>query len=195
MPFIMKIGLFFGSFNPIHMGHLMIGNAVANEHIVDQIWWVISPQNPHKNNTTLLDGAQRYYLVQKAIEDDHRFKASNIEFNLPKPSYTIDTLTYLKEQYPTHTFYPIIGSDSLSNINKWKNASLLKSNYQFIVYERYGFSIDPHTTNAMNYTLVTAPYLDISATYIRSIIKKGGTIKYLVPEIVREEIEKGGYYR
>lgn len=188
----MKIGLYFGSFNPIHIGHLIIGNFIANNTNIDQIWFVVSPQNPLKESSTLLNEYDRLYLVQKAVENNKKFRASDIEFKLPKPSYTIDTLIYITEKYSQHSFNLIIGSDSLKNIDKWKNSSFLLNNYSFYVYKRPGFEVEKTTTNI---NVLKAPLLEISSTEIRNMIRSGKSIEYLVPQGVLEEIEKNGYYK
>lgn len=188
----MKIGLYFGSFNPIHIGHLIIGSFVANNTDVEQVWFVVSPHNPLKKTSTLLNEYHRLHLVQLATEKDPQLKWSDIEFKLPRPSYTIDTLTYLQEKYTSHSFSIIIGSDSFQNLHKWKNSEVLLSNYKFYVYQRPGFLVE---TTAENVTLLKAPLLDISATAIREALKSGRSVRYLVSEEVREEIEKNGYYK
>lgn len=188
----MKIGLYFGSFNPIHVGHLIIGNFVANFTDLEQIWFVVSPQNPLKKSVTLLNEYDRLYLVQKATENNQKFWASDIEFKLPKPSYTIDTLTYMKEKYPQHNFSLIIGSDSLKNIHKWKNSEVLLRSYSFYVYQRPGFRVEETTENII---VLKAPLLEISSTEIRGMIKTGKSVEYLVTEKVLEEIKKNSYYK
>jgi nicotinate-nucleotide adenylyltransferase len=190
----MKIGLYFGSFNPIHNGHLIIANYIIQNTDLDQVWFVISPQNPLKKSTTLLNEYHRLYLVQVSIEDEPALKASDIEFRLPKPSYTIDTLTYLTEKFPSHQFSVILGSDSYQNLPEWKNYQQLLSNYTVYVYERPGFNPENKYENA-TVNFLKAPLLEISSTYIRKIIKEGKSIRYLVPEKVRLEIERNGYYR
>jgi len=189
----MKIGLYFGSFNPIHIGHLIIASHIADFTAVKQVWFVVSPQNPLKSSASLLNEHQRLFLVQKAIEKDSRFKTCDIEFKMPKPSYTIDTLTYLSEKYPEHSFQIIIGSDSFQNIQQWKNYTELIKKYTFLVYERPGYAIQNHLNAAVE--VLKAPMLDISATQIRENIKNGKSIHYLVPDVVIEEIEKGKYYK
>ena len=189
----MKIGLFFGSFNPIHHGHLMVASFIANHTDLQQVWLVVSPQNPHKTQSSLLNEYDRLHLAQLAIEDDAQIKVSDIEFKLPKPSYTIDTLTYLEEKYPQHQFYVIMGSDSFQNLPKWKNFEALVKNYQFIVYRRPGFEI--HEKHGADVTYLEAPMLELSATLIRNNCKDGITIRYLVPENVRLEIERNNYFK
>jgi len=189
----MNIGLFFGSFNPIHNGHLIIVNHILNETDLDKIWFVISPLNPFKISESLLNEYDRFHLVQKAIEGDLRLKASDIEFTLPKPSYTIHTLTYLKEKYPEHVFTLIMGSDGFQNLDKWKNAELIARDYTIIIYKRPGFDI----INKLNASILVldAPLLSISATYIRKLIERGKSIKYLVPPAVEEEITSYGHFK
>ena len=189
----MKIGLFFSSFNPIHHGHLMVASFIANHTDLQQIWLVVSPQNPHKTQISLLNEYDRLHLAQLAIEDDAQIKVSDIEFKLPKPSYTIDTLTYLQEKYPQHQFHVIMGSDSFQNLPKWKNFEALVKNYQFIVYRRPGFDINEDYGADMQY--LEAPMLELSATLIRNNCKDGITIRYLVPEQVRLEIERNNYFK
>jgi nicotinate-nucleotide adenylyltransferase len=189
----MKIGLFFGSFNPIHHGHLMVASFIANHTDLQQVWLVVSPQNPHKTQSSLLNEYDRLHLAQLAIEDDAQIKVSDIEFKLPKPSYTIDTLTYLQEKYPQHQFYVIMGSDSFQNLPKWKNFEALVKNYQFIVYRRPGFDITEKYGADLIY--LEAPMLELSATLIRNNCKDGITIRYLVPEDVRLEIERNNYFK
>jgi nicotinate-nucleotide adenylyltransferase len=189
----MKIGLFFGSFNPIHHGHLMVASFIANHTELKQIWLVVSPQNPHKTQSSLLNEYDRLHLAQLAVENDTQIKVSDIEFKLPKPSYTIDTLTYLQEKYPQHQFYVIMGSDSFKNLPKWKNFETLVKNYQFIVYSRPGFDITEEY--GADVTFLEAPMLELSATLIRNNCKEGITIRYLVPEDVRLEIERNNYFK
>jgi nicotinate-nucleotide adenylyltransferase len=189
----MKTGLYFGSFNPVHTGHLIIADFAANHTDLNQVWLVVSPQNPFKPAAGLLNEYQRLELVKLAIEGNNKLKASDIEFKLPKPSYTIDTLTYLEEKYPKKKFVILMGSDGFSNLNKWKNIDILIDKYEFYIYPRPGFEIK-NTLDAKIKPLNT-PLLDISATQIRNNIKNGKSIKYLVPDSVAEEIERTGYYK
>jgi nicotinate-nucleotide adenylyltransferase len=189
----MKIGLYFGSFNPIHTGHLIVANHILNETDLQKIWFIVSPQNPFKPSSTLLNEYDRLHLVQMAIEGDDRLRASEIEFSLPKPSYTSHTLAYLAEKYPLHEFQLIMGSDSFQNLGKWKNANLIIENYTVIIYRRPNFEVDNEL--GARITIMDAPLLEISATHIRATIQHGKSIKYLVPESVREEIEKSSFYK
>lgn len=189
----MHIGLFFGSFNPIHTGHLIIANHFINNTPIEQVWFVVSPHNPLKKASSLLNEYHRLHLVQIAIEGEHNLRASNVEFQLPKPSYTIDTLTYLSEKYEQHQFAVIMGSDSLLNIEKWKNYKQLLTSYSVYVYQRPGNAVDEKLTGNIHYE--KAPLLDISSTMIRSLIKEKKSIRYLVPDVVNKEITDNGYYR
>jgi len=189
----MNIGLYFGSFNPIHIGHLIIGNHVANHANMQQVWFVVSPQNPLKPSGVLLNEYHRLHLVQLAIEGNFQFKAVDFEFKLPRPSYTIDTLTYLTEKYPQHQFSIIMGSDSFQNLPRWKNFEGLVQGYSFIIYERPGFKVE--NDYGAKLQILKAPLLEISATDIRHAIKEGQSVRYLLPEKVQEEIERTGYYK
>ncbi|HEX7906349.1 MAG TPA: nicotinate (nicotinamide) nucleotide adenylyltransferase [Chitinophagaceae bacterium] len=189
----MKIGLYFGSFNPIHCGHLIIANHILNESNLDKVWFVVSPQNPFKTTTSLLKEYDRLHLVRLAIDDDSRMKASDIEFNLPKPSYTVNTLAYLDEKHPEHEFSIIMGSDSFQNLHKWKNYEVIIKRCPILIYLRNGYDV-LNNINA-NIQILEAPLLQISSTQIRELIKSGKSIRYMVPPKVLEEIERGGYYK
>ncbi len=189
----MNIGLFFGSFNPIHIGHLIISNYIVSYAIIDQVWFVLSPQNPLKPQKELLNEYHRQHLLQSALDGENKLKCSTIEFHLPRPSYTIDTLVYLKEKHPEHRFTIIMGSDSFKNIKNWKNSELLINEYQILVYKRPGFEIKNEIK--ANIEILDAPLLNISSTRIREMIKNKKSIRFLVPDIVKEEIERNQYYK
>lgn len=190
----MKIGLFFGSFNPIHYGHLMIAETALDEAKLDRVWLIVSPQNPFKDKKNLLSEFDRFRMVELAIEGNHRLLASNVEFQLPKPSYTIDTLTYLFDKYRSYQFSLIMGEDNLLYLPKWKNYEAILQNYPIYVYPRTGENIDTPLKNHPNVHYFQAPLLEISATYVRSRLKEHKSIRYLMPEEVREYIEKGRHY-
>jgi nicotinate-nucleotide adenylyltransferase len=189
----MKIGLFFGSFNPVHNGHLIIANHILNESDLAKIWFIVSPQNPFKQAESLLNNYDRLHLLNKATENDQRLKASDIEFTLPKPSYTVTTLAYLKDKYPNDEFSIIMGSDSFQNLNKWKNYQTIIEYYQLIIYKRPGFEV----LNNLEANILTmdAPLLEISATYIRELLKRNKSIKYLVPENIEEELKNNRFFQ
>lgn len=190
----MKVGLFFGSFNPIHTGHMIIANVIYESTELDRVWFIVSPHNPFKKSNNLLSEFDRLDMVREAIHDDYQFHASNIEFSMPKPSYTIDTLTYLSEKHPDYEFQLIIGEDNLASFPKWKNADQILERYKLLVYPR------PHSkpselSDHPSVTKIDAPEIDISATLIRDMVQSGRSIKYLVPEGVRELIDGRGYFR
>ena len=189
----MKIGLYFGSFNPIHNGHLIIAKHILNTTTLKQVWLIVSPHNPLKKSAQLLNEYHRLHLAKLAVEGENDLKVSNIEFGLPKPSYTIDTLTHLQEKHPEHKFSVIMGSDSLCNIHKWKNYKALLKDYELLIYKRPGF--EPTATDGASVTVLDAPLLEISSTHIRELIKNKKSFRYLVPDIVKEEIERNNYYR
>jgi len=188
----MHIGLYFGSFNPIHIGHLIVANHIIEHTDISKIWFVVSPHNPLKDAHSLLSEYDRLNLVNLAIEDNPKFRASNIEFSMPKPSYTIDTLTYLSEKFPFEKFTVILGSDSFQNIHRWKNFEQLVDQYEFLVYKRPGFEVVE--THGANIKLLDAPLLQISSTFIRTQIREGRSIKYLLPEAVEKYILANRYY-
>jgi len=190
----MKVGLYFGSFNPVHIGHLAIANYMVEFTDMEQLWFIVSPQNPFKKKETLLDDFDRYDMVELATGIDDRFRVSDIEFRMPKPSYTIDTLTYLKEQFPRNDFSLIIGSDNLSTFNQWKNYKLIQEKYKRYVYPRRGSeNIDPRRD--INIEMVNAPVIEISSSFIRSAIQEGKDIRYFLPEKVYDYIQKMNFYR
>ena len=190
-----RIGLFFGSFNPIHTGHLIIAEYMATRTDLEQVWFVVSPHNPLKLRSTLANDFDRLHMVQLAIDDNPRLKASNIEFSLPKPSYTIDTMVYLHEKYPQHQFSLIMGSDNLGSIDKWKNYELLLERYKIHVYKREGVPIDQTSVPTADIVIYDVPMLDISSTYIRKSIAEGLSIRYMVPENVYQFLDGSRLYR
>ncbi len=176
----MIIGLYFGSFNPIHIGHLAIANFMVELSELDQLWFVVSPQNPLKEKKSLLQDYHRLEMVRLAVEDDDRFRASDIEFKLPTPSYTIDTLTYLEEKHPGMQFQLVMGADGLRTFHKWKHAELIIEKYHRLIYPRPG--TDKETASRLpNATLVNAPMMEISSSFIRQAIKEGKDVRHLVP--------------
>lgn len=177
---IKKTGLYFGSFNPIHIGHLAIGNFMIEFSALEELWFVVSPQNPLKEKKSLLKDYHRLEMVRLAVEDDDRFRVSDIEFKLPTPSYTIDTLTYLEEKHPAREFQLVMGADGLHTFHKWKNAGLIAEKYHRLIYPRPG--TDPEEMAAIpNSTLVDAPLMEISSSFIRQAIREGKDIRHLVP--------------
>lgn len=190
----MKVGLFFGSFNPIHIGHLIIANIMVEQTDLDRSWFVVSPQNPFKKKNSLLHEFDRYDLVRTAIHDNFNLEVSDVEFQMPKPSYTVDTLTYLSEQHPEHEFYLIIGSDNLPSFHKWKNHEVILQRYGLKVYIRPGHEKHPLFDHP-HVAVVDAPLLDISATYIRNLVKDGKSIRYLVPDAVEELVRAKKFYQ
>lgn len=189
-----KIGLFFGSFNPIHNGHLMIASYMVEFTGLSQVWFVVSPQNPFKEKNTLLADHHRLVLVNLVAEDDRRFKSSNIEFKLPKPSYTIDTLTYLAEKNPSKEFILIAGSDIFPTFHKWKNWEELMKQYAFLIYPRPGFQENKLSANSA-FHIVNAPQITISSSFIRAGIKEGKNMRYFLPEKVWSYIKEMNFYR
>lgn len=179
----MKIGLFFGSFNPVHTGHMIIANIMAEHTDLQQVWFVVSPQNPLKSSKSLLHEHDRYAMVEQAIIDNYRLRVSDIEFRMPRPSYTIDTLAYLTDKYPDHDFKLIIGEDNLKSFPRWKNHQVILDAYGLYIYPRPG-SVSSEISHHPNVKWVEAPLLDISATFIRRCLKANKSIKYLVPKPV-----------
>jgi nicotinate-nucleotide adenylyltransferase len=189
----MKVGLFFGSFNPVHIGHLAIANYMVEFTDLQQLWFVISPHNPLKPKQTLLPDHHRRTLLEIAVGDEPRFRISDIEFSMSQPSFTIDTLIWLKEKYPAHTFVILMGSDGLPTFNKWKNCQLIEDNYQRYVYPRPGFPVNP--AEHKNIALVNAPQLEISSSFIREAITNGKDIRYFLPEKVYDYIIEMHFYK
>jgi nicotinate-nucleotide adenylyltransferase len=189
----MRIGLFFGSFNPIHIGHLIIANIMAENSDLQAVWFVVSPQNPFKKSKTLLHEFDRLDMVEMAITDNPKLKAIDIEFHLPRPSYTIDTLTVIQEKYPQHIFSLIIGEDNLGQFSKWKNYQQILEYFGLYIYPRPG-ATESELLKHPNVRVIEAPLLDISATFIRDRIRENKSVKYLVPDQVEQYILRKKFY-
>lgn len=190
----MKVGLFFGSFNPVHVGHMIIAEHMVTHTDIDEVWMVVSPHNPLKSQSSLAKDYDRLHLVTLAIGDNPNIRASNIEFGLPKPSYTIDTLTYLKEKHPQKEFVLIMGGDNLATLHKWKNYELILRDHQIYVYQRPTHDIGPLADHE-NVIIAEAPLLHISASYIRNCIKEGYSVRYMLTSDVYEYILSSFMYQ
>lgn len=193
----MNIGLFFGSFNPIHLGHLIIANVVREQTDLQQVWFVVSPQNPFKKAKNLLNEYDRLRMVELAVEDNYDLRACNIEFSMPKPSYTADTLAYLSEQHPTYNFHLILGSDNLTHFHRWKNHRAIIDHHVLYAYPRPDVpssKIAEEVTNHPNLRFVEAPLLNISATFIRNLVQQERSVQYLVPDEVADYIQDKKLY-
>lgn len=190
----MHIGLFFGSFNPIHIGHMAIANYMVEFTDMDQLWFVVSPHNPLKEKKSLLSQQQRLYMVNAAVEDFPKFKSSNIEFDLPQPSYTVNTLAHLKEKYPQHTFSLIIGQDNLVTFDKWKNHEEILRQFKLFVYPRPNCEKSKFDTHP-SVVFTKAPMMDISSTFIRNAIKEKKDVRLFLPEKVWEYVESMNFYK
>jgi nicotinate-nucleotide adenylyltransferase len=188
-----KTGLFFGSFNPIHIGHLILAEYMVEHAGLKNVWFIVSPQNPLKEKKTLLADHHRLALVNIATEDDPRFRSSNIEFHMPQPSYTIDTLTYLSEKYPDHHFVLIGGMDILPSFHKWKNHEELLSQYELYIYNRPGYQAGEYSEHE-KIRFFDAPLIEISASFIRASIRKGLDVRYMLPPKVYEYIREMHFY-
>ena len=192
----MKIGLYFGTFNPIHIGHLVIANHMAEYSDLNQIWFVVTPQSPFKVKQSMLDNYQRLEMVYRATKDYDKLKPSDIEFNLPQPNYTVNTLAYLQEKYPKYEFSLIMGEDNLKGFHKWKNYDIILENHHIYVYPRLSegvvetkFEDHPHIKK------VDAPIMELSSTFIRNAIKQGKNVKPMLPEHVWEYVDEMNFYR
>jgi len=189
-----KIGLFFGTFNPVHIGHLAIANYLVEYTELSQIWFVVSPWNPHKKRRILLDPGHRFEMVSLAIDGDPRFSASDIEFTLPSPSYTCDTLIFLGKKHPDYRFSLIIGSDNLEYLHTWKNHETIRSGYRIIVYPRPGFN--PETVKSIaDLMIVDAPLIEISSTFIRKAVGEGRDIRHFLPPKSWKYLEERNFYK
>lgn len=192
----MKIGLYFGTFNPIHIGHLTIANHLAEHSDLDQIWFVVTPQSPFKKKNSLLDNRQRYEMVYRATESYLKLKPSDIEFGLKQPNYTIDTLIYLEEKFPDYEFALIMGEDNLKSFHKWKNYELILENYSVYVYPRISEGkTDTQFKDHPKIHHVAAPIMEISSTFIRNSIKEGKNVRPMLPDSVWEYIDEMNFYK
>lgn len=187
-------GLFFGSFNPIHIGHLIIANYMASYTDLKEVWFVVSPHNPLKQKSGLADMYDRLEMVRLSIDQAPQLQVSDIEFKLPQPSYTIDTLTYLKEKYPAKQFALIMGADNLASFKKWKNYELLLEQHQLFVYPRPGIDLS-EWENHPSVVVTQTPQMEISSTFIRNAIKQQKSIQFLVPDAVIDFMDKKSLYR
>ena len=197
----MKIGLYFGTFNPIHIGHLIIANHMAEYTDLDQIWMVVTPHNPHKKKETLLDDYQRLQLVFLATEEYPKIKPSDIEFKLSQPNYTVNTLAHLQDKFPQHIFSLIMGEDNLKSLNKWKNYEVILQNHEVYVYPRLD---DKRITEELENSeyknnpiihFIDAPIVEISSTFIRESIKNKKNVRPLLPEKVWDYLDHNNYYK
>ena len=192
----MKIGLYFGTFNPVHVGHLIIANHMAEHSNLDQIWMVVTPHNPLKQKSTLLTDAHRLEMVHLATEDYPKIKPSDVEFKLPQPNFTVNTLVYLQEKYPKNTFSLIMGEDNLNSFHKWKNYEAILQNHEIYVYPRLNTDVmEAQFKNHPKIHLITAPVVEISATFIRENIKIGKNIQPLLPQKVWEYLNHNMFYQ
>lgn len=188
-----KTGLFFGSYNPIHHGHLIIASYMLEYTDLDEVWFVVSPQNPLKERKSLLADYHRLALVNLAVEDHYQFRASNFEFSMPKPSYTIDTLTWLNEKYENREFVLICGTDIFPTFHKWKNHEAILSQYKLYVYPRPGYDLGAYRDNDA-IVLYSAPYMEISSSFIRNGIKEGKNMDFWMPTKVYDYIKEMHFY-
>ena len=189
----MITGLYFGSFNPIHIGHLAIANFMIEFSELEQLWFVVSPQNPLKQKKSLLKDYHRLEMVRLAVEEDDRFRASDIEFRLPTPSYTIDTLAYLEEKHPNREFQLVMGTDGLRTFHKWKHADLIAEKYHRLIYPRPGTDMES-TTHLPNTTTVDAPLMEISSSFIRKAIREGKDVRHLMPAKAYQYMREMHFY-
>lgn len=201
----MKVGLYFGTFNPIHVGHLVIANYMVDYTALDQVWLVVTPQNPLKNKSSLLEDYHRLAIVRLAIEDNDKLHASNIEFDLPRPSYTVQTLVYLREKHPEHEFALIMGEDNLRTFHKWRNNEEIIKHHRLYVYpraltesereEQRPLEPKAELMNHPNVVLCDAPVMKISASFIRRAIQQKKDVRYLLTEPVHKYVDEMNFYK
>lgn len=190
----MKVALLFGSFNPIHVGHLIVAQSVLNNALMDEVWFIVSPLNPFKKKDDLLDESERLKMVQEVIEDNDQMKVLDIEFTLPKPSYTFQTINLLSSLHPNAEFSILIGADNLNNFHLWKQIEEILDKCSLIVYPRLGYELSNSHISATSYTILDVPIMDISSTLIRKMISKNESIRYLVAEKTLKTLEKNKFY-
>lgn len=190
----MKTGLFFGSFNPIHVGHLIIGSYLIDFSDLDEVWYVVSPHNPLKDKAGLLNEYERLEMVRIATEDEPRLKASDIEFTLPRPSYTIHTLLHLQEKYPARQWVLIMGADTVPTLPRWKNYEQLMSNYEIYIYPRPDYILDENSLPANMKLIKNVPIMEISASHIRNAIRQKKSVRFMLTEKVFQYIDRWGLY-
>jgi len=191
-----KIGLYFGTFNPIHSGHLIIANYMVEFSELDEVWLVVTPHNPFKKKSSLLENHHRLEMVYRACEDYNKLKPSDIEFNLPQPNYTVNTLMQLEEKYPDLEFALIMGEDNLKSFHKWKNYEVILEGYSVYVYPRISKDImENELASHANITQVSAPIIELSSTFIRNAIKNGKNIRPMLPEKVWEYLDLMNFYK
>jgi len=192
----MKIGLYFGTFNPIHIGHLVIANHVAEYSSVEQVWMVVTPHNPHKKKSTLLDDYHRLQMVFLATEDYPKIKPSDVEFKLQQPNYTVHTLAHLQEKFPQHEFSLIMGEDNLNSLHKWKNYEVILQNHDIYVYPRLATeSLNAEFVNHEKIHKIDAPVMELSSTFIREAIRTGKNVRPMLPHKVWEYVEHNLFYK
>ena len=194
-----KVGLFFGTFNPIHVGHLIIANHMAEFSGLDEVWLVVTPHNPHKKKNTLLEDTHRLAMVRIATESYPKLKASTVEFDLPQPNYTVNTLTVLEEKYPTKEFCLIMGEDNLKNLHKWKNYEVILERYPIFIYPRISKNTEDNSNSILNknnsVTFINAPKVELSSTFIRKGIALNKNIKPMLSKNVWHYIDEMNFYR
>ncbi|MCO6161601.1 nicotinate (nicotinamide) nucleotide adenylyltransferase [Flavobacterium sp. NRK F7] len=192
----MKIGLYFGTFNPIHIGHLIIANHMAEHSDLDQVWMVVTPHNPLKKKSTLLDDYHRLHMVHLATEDYANIQPSDIEFKLPQPNYTVHTLAHLLEKYPKYEFSLIMGEDNLNSLHKWKNYEVILQNHDIYVYPRLNAGeMDEQFANHSKIHRIGAPVIELSSTFIRNSIKNNKNVVPMLPSKVWEYVEHNLFYK
>tara|TARA_R110002020_G_scaffold178252_2_gene371178 strand:- start:5087 stop:5677 length:591 start_codon:yes stop_codon:yes gene_type:complete len=191
-----KIGLYFGTFNPIHIGHLIIANHMVEFSDLDEVWFVVTPHNPHKKKKTLLEDHHRLAMVRIAVDEYPKLQASNVEFDLPQPNYTVNTLAYLEEKYPKNNFCLIMGEDNLKSLHKWKNYEVILERYSIYVYPRISEGkVETQFENHEKIKKVAAPIIELSSTFIRQGIKDGKNIRPMLSADVWKYLDEMNFYK